>query len=207
MKLLVAGAGGHGRVVADAAAANPDWTEIAFVDDGVPVSTTVAAWPVVGRISDLGSLASRFDACIPALGDSRLRLAHLEAARAARFRVPVIVHPRACVSPRAQLGEGTVVFAGAVINVGAVIGQSCIVNTGASVDHDCRLDDGVHVCPGGRLAGHVTIGKRTWFGIGAVAKQYVRIGSDVTVGAGAVCIRDIPDGATVFGVPARERKS
>ena len=205
MKLLVAGAGGHGRVVADIAATDPAWTEIAFVDDGMPIAAIVGAWPVVGRITELGTLAGRYDACMPALGDAKLRLAHVEAAMKAGLRVPVIVHPRAWVSPRAELGAGTVVCAGAMVNIGATIGRGCIVNTGASVDHDCRLADGVHVCPGAHLAGSVSVGARSWFGIGAVARQGVRIGADVMVGAGAVCVRDIPDGVTAYGVPARER--
>lgn len=204
MKLLIAGAGGHGRVVADTAAADPAWSDIAFVDDGIPASTTIAAWPVLGRIADLGRMVGSFDACIPACGDARLRLAHMDRAIAAGFRVPVIVHPRAWVSARADLGGGTVAFAGAVINIGASVGRGCIINTGATVDHDCRLADGVHICPGAHLAGGVSLGARSWFGIGAVAKQGIRIGADVTVGAGAVCLRDVPDGATVFGVPARE---
>jgi acetyltransferase-like isoleucine patch superfamily enzyme len=96
------------------------------------------------------------------------------------------------------------VLAGAVINYGASIASGCIVNTAATVDHDCVLDAGVHVCPGAHLAGCVLIGARTWFGIGAVAKQSVRIGADVTVGAGAVVVGDVRDGVTVVGVPARE---
>lgn len=206
MKLLIAGAGGHGRVVADIAATDPAWTEIAFVDDGMPIAAIAGAWPVVGRIADLGALTGRYDACMPALGDAKLRLAHLDAVTKAGLRAPVLVHPRAWVSPRAEVGDGTVICAGAVVNIGATIGRACIINTGASVDHDCVLEDGVHVCPGARLAGQVTIGTRSWFGIGAVAKQGVRIGADVTVGAGAVCIRDISDGATVFGIPAREKQ-
>jgi len=78
-----------------------------------------------------------------------------------------------------------------------------ILNTGCSVDHDVQLDDGVHICPGARLAGEVQVGSRSWIGIGASVIQQVRIGSDVTVGAGAAVVRDLPDGVTAVGVPAR----
>jgi acetyltransferase-like isoleucine patch superfamily enzyme len=84
------------------------------------------------------------------------------------------------------------------------LAAGCIVNSGATIDHDCQCAEGVHVCPGAHLAGDVRVGARTWFGIGAVAKQGIRIGADVTVGAGAVCLRDVRDGVTVVGVPARE---
>ncbi|MGH8249542.1 MAG: acetyltransferase [Steroidobacteraceae bacterium] len=206
MKLLVVGAGGHGRVVADIAASDPDWTEIAFLDDRIPVGSTSGAWKVAGTIPELATLSTRFDACVAALGDARLRLEHLGRARAAGYRVPVLMHARAAVSSRARLAEGVVVCAGAIVNIGAVVAGGCIVNSGATVDHDCRLEEGVHVCPGSHLAGNVSIGARSWFGIGAVAKQGIRIGADVTVGAGAVCLENVPDGVTVFGVPAREMR-
>jgi sugar O-acyltransferase (sialic acid O-acetyltransferase NeuD family) len=203
VKLLIVGAGGHGRVVADIAASDAGWTEIAFLDDAVPVSQKSGAWPVVGAFAEIASLAKQFDACVAALGDARLRLEHLAQAKAAGFRVPTLVHPSAVVSEKAQLAEGVVVCAAAVVNIGASIARGCIVNTGATVDHDCRLEEGVHICPGAHLAGNVTIGARSWFGIGAVAKQGIRIGSDVTVGAGAVCLENVKDGVTVVGVPAR----
>ncbi len=205
MKLLIVGAGGHGRVVADIAASDAGWTEIAFLDDGIPASQRSGAWPVIGAFKQLASLTGEFDACVAALGDARLRLEHLLQAKAAGFQIPTLVHPGAVVSRQARVAEGVVVCAGAVVNIGANIARGAIVNTGATVDHDCRLEEGVHVCPGAHLAGNVTIGARSWFGIGAVAKQGIRIGSDVTVGAGAVCLVDVADGAMVVGVPAREK--
>ena len=83
-------------------------------------------------------------------------------------------------------------MAGACINVGARIGEACIINTGATVDHDCLLAEGVHICPGAHLAGNVEIGPRTWFGIGAVARQGIRIGADAVIGAGSVVFATFP---------------
>jgi sugar O-acyltransferase (sialic acid O-acetyltransferase NeuD family) len=204
--LLIVGAGGHGRVVADAAAACGVWSEIAFADDRYPGLNLVGAWPVVGKVADIARLRGRFASCVVAVGNAGLRLRFLTEARDAGLDLPIVVHPRAIVSPHVQMGAGTVVVGGAVINIGSELGEACIVNTGATVDHDCRLGHGVHVCPGAHLAGDVHIGARTWFGIGAVARQGVRIGADVTVGAGAVCVADIRDGVTVFGVPAKESR-
>lgn len=206
MRLLIIGAGGHGRVVADTAARSAaQWSEIAFLDDRYPSLAVAGPWSVVGRFPDLEGLAPRFDACISALGDARLRLDLLERARIAGFQLPVVVHPHAAISPHARIEHGSFVAACAAVNIGSELGPGCIVNTGATVDHDCRLGAGVHICPGAHLAGGVEIGERSWFGIGAVARQGVRIGADVTVGAGAVCLEDVRDGATVSGVPARER--
>lgn len=204
MKLLIVGAGGHGRVVADCAAAGSTYSEIAFLDDRHPQEAISGPWPIVGRLDELAQLATRFDACVIALGKAQQRLAMIDAAVCAGLDVPTLVHPAAVLSRHAHLEQGVVMLAGAIVNFGARLGRGCIVNTAGTVDHDCELADGVHVCPGAHLAGDVRVGLRTWFGIGAVARQGLRIGADVTVGAGAVCVRDVPDGTTVAGVPARE---
>lgn len=208
MKLLILGAGGHGRVVADAAicSAQP-WAEIAFLDDRYPALARSGLWPVVGRFEELARFAGHYDACIAAVGDAGLRLRLLDRAAAAGFAISSVVHRGATLSEHAAVAPGSMLAAGAVVSIGAIVARGCIINTGASVDHDCRLAEGVHVCPGAHLAGGVEIGARTWFGIGAVARQGVRIGADVTVGAGAVCLEDVRDGVVVSGVPARERPS
>ena len=205
MKLLVAGAGGHGRVVAEAALASREFSSVSFLDDRVSRKATAEGWPIVGALDRLEELSSGFQAFAAGLADPALRVGLLGRARNTGLRCVSIIHPMASVSAHSSIGAGTVVIAGARINVGVRTGEACIINTGATVDHDCVLAEAVHVCPGAHLAGNVEIGARTWFGIGAVAKQGIRIGAGVTVGAGAVCLEDIPDGATVYGIPARER--
>jgi sugar O-acyltransferase (sialic acid O-acetyltransferase NeuD family) len=202
--LLIAGAGGHGRVVADAALRSGQFSEIAFLDDGFPGLAVREGWPVLGRLDSLPRHCDGNTGFFPAFGDAVMRLAELDRARGLALECPTIVHPDASVSDHAQVGSGSVVCAGAVIAIGAVLGKGCIVNHGAMVDHDCRVGDGAHLCPGTCLAGNVTVGNRAWVGIGAVAKQGVNIGADSVVGAGAVVIADVPAGKTHVGVPARE---
>ena len=208
MSLLIGGAGGHGRVVADAASLTGDWTEIAFVDDGESGESDGSdshLWPVLGTVTDLLRLAGQYRSFLAACGDATLRLRWLDEAETLGFNLPVLIHPGAIVSQNAKLGAGTVVLAGAVINIGARLGRGCIVNTGGTVDHDCHLGDGVHVCPGAHLAGEVRVGDRAWLGIGSAVRQRIAIGADTTVGAGAVCVSDVSDGSVVVGVPAREQ--
>jgi sugar O-acyltransferase (sialic acid O-acetyltransferase NeuD family) len=204
MKLLIAGAGGHGRVVADAAQSGGAFTDIAFLDDRYPQLERSGEWPVVGRLRDLPTQAAAYGSCIAAFGDPNLRLKVLDDAAALGFVLPVVLHPSAILGLGVRLGAGTVVLAGAIVNIGAVIGRGAIVNTGAVVEHDCSLGDGVHVCPGACIAGEVSVGRCSWIGIGASIIQCVTIGADVTVGAGGVCIRDVGDGQVVVGVPAKE---
>lgn len=204
MNLLVAGAGGHGKVVADAAAISGKYDTVAFLDDRYPGITTVGDWRVVGKLSDASSNLEEFGAFVAAFGDAPLRLQALEMAERLGFSLAVVVHPAATLAGTVSLGAGTVVLAGAVVNFDAAVGRGCIINTGAVVEHDCRLEDGVHVCPGASVAGEVRIGRCSWIGIGACVTQRITIGNEVTVGAGAACVRDVPDGRVVVGVPAKE---
>jgi len=192
--LLIVGAGGHGKVVADTARSS-GYTDIAFLDDAWPVKTTNGAWSVRGKPA--ASQTPIF--CAVGNNATRERLfSDLELNNA-----PVLTHPSAIVSPSAHIGVGTLLVAGTIVNAGARIGRGGILNTGCSVDHDCEIDDFVHISPGARLAGGVKVGKRSWIGIGAVVREGIHIGDDVIVGAGSVVVRDIENGAKVCGVPAR----
>lgn len=202
--LAIAGAGGHGRVLADAAI-ECGWREVVFFDDRFPQLVSTLEWPVLGTFADLLDSLSRFAGVAAGVGDSRARLSILDRLVEHRAVVATIVHPRAWVSSRAWLGTGCMVSAGAIINVGAQIGRGSIVNTGATVDHDCKIGPGVHVAPGAHISGSVEIGANSWIGIGASIRQGIRIGSGVVVGAGAAVVSDLPDGVVAVGVPARSR--
>jgi sugar O-acyltransferase (sialic acid O-acetyltransferase NeuD family) len=192
--------------VADAALATQDFSSVSFLDDQYSGQSTREGWPIVGSLEQLEDLSPEFQAFAPGMADPALRLALLARARHAGLRCVSIVHPGASLSRHSSIGDGTVIVAGARINVGVRTGEACIINTGATVDHDCVLAEAVHICPGAHLAGNVEIGARTWFGIGAVARQGIRIGANAMIGAGSVVVRDVPDNATVFGVPAREKR-
>jgi sugar O-acyltransferase (sialic acid O-acetyltransferase NeuD family) len=202
--LLILGCGGHGMVLADAAQ-EAGYENIAFADPKWPSLRQCGPWPVIADVSDLTALKMRFPAAVSAMGTkAALRLRETLALLKIGFDVPVIAHPKSSISRFASLGAGTVVFAGAVVNVGARLGRAVIVNTGATIDHDCQIADGVHVGPGSHLAGAVSVGALSWIGIGASVRQGMAIGERVTVGAGAAVVSNLPNGVTAVGVPARE---
>jgi len=206
--LLLLGAGGHARVVAETALTTGFFTNIAFLDDRYSALNLLphqVGWPVIGRIASAfdAQLRQQFPFALVAIGNANVRLHLLRRLMAAGYEVPVLVHPTASLSPSAQLGPGSVVFAHASIQAQALIGSGVILNTCCSVDHDVQIGNGVHVCPGARLAGQVQVGDRSWIGIGSSVIQQIRIGSDVMVGAGAAVVRDLPDSVTAVGVPAR----
>nr|WP_101116801.1 NeuD/PglB/VioB family sugar acetyltransferase [Neisseria meningitidis] len=199
-KLAVVGAGGHGKVVADLAAALGTYGEIVFLDDRVQGS--VNGFPVIGTTLLLENSLSpeQFDI---AVGNNRIRRQIAEKAAALGFALPVLIHPDSTVSPSATVGQGGVVMAKAVVQADSVLKDGVIVNTAATVDHDCLLDAFVHISPGAHLSGNTRIGEESWIGTGACSRQQIRIGSRATIGAGAVVVRDVSDGMTVAGNPAK----
>ena len=197
--VLILGAGGHGRVLAELAVQVLAAPEIVVLDDDGSKHGVVGP---LQRCHDL-ELRQRCPLAVVALGQAPLRLQWLKTLQQLGYRCPPLVHPSAWVSATVVLGPGTVVLPQAAIMAGAQLGAGCIVNTSASVDHDCRLADGVHVCPGAHLAGDVQVGTGSWIGIGASVIQGICIGEAVTVGAGAAVVHDLAGGITAVGVPAR----
>ena len=203
-RLVIIGAGGHGKVIADTASCTQRWSEIVFLDDRYAQGLTQASvWPVIGNSNAYRPLLQTDDAVLIGIGNNAIREKILNEMMSLQLYVPHLIHPSAYVSNTVQIGAGTVVFAQAAINVDAQIGQGCIINTSASVDHDCVLDDFCHISPGAHLAGGTRIGTRTWVGVGAVTKQLVEIGDDCMVGAGAAVVQNVYNESIVMGVPAR----
>ncbi|HAM34315.1 MAG TPA: sugar acetyltransferase [Elusimicrobia bacterium] len=204
--VVVWGASGHARVVADILRLMGRYRIRGFIDD-VNASRRGEAFcgaRVLGGQEQLDALLENgFRHMILAFGDCRQRLRLAEFASKKGFTLVTAVHPRATVAGDARLGAGTVVAAGAVVNPAARIGKVVIVNTSASVDHECEIEDGAHIAPGARLAARVSVGRGAWVGIGAAIKEGVRIGSGAVVGAGSVVLEDIAPDVVAYGAPAR----
>lgn len=119
------------------------------------------------------------------------------------YRPLTVIHPRAFVATDARLGEGCQVLALAAVCAGVKMGDGVIINTSASVDHDCVIGDGVHIAPGARVTGEVTVGDYAFVGAGAIVLPRIRVGACAVIGAGAVVTKDVAEGATVTGNPAK----
>lgn len=191
-KIVLLGAGGHARVVADLIGLLP----------GCAVAATLSA----GRDSELpGLLKKGVRAAAVGVGDTAARARLRRMLLDLGFTLPPLVHPRAVVASSARLGPGAQVMAGAVVNAGARIGAGVVVNTGAVIEHDCVLGDDCFIGPRAALGGTVTVGEGAFIGLGACVLPGLRVGKRALVGAGAVVARDVRAGARAWGVPAKER--
>lgn len=168
-----------------------------FDDNPSTWGTQILGMPVLGAINRLPEEGYR--RAVIAIGDNRTR--QRLSAQLQGIEWVTVIHPHAWIHP--SVGIGTVVFAGAVIQPEARIGNHVIINRGAVVDHECVVHDYAHVAPGVRLAGRVEIGEGALVGIGSSVIQGCRVGTWTVVGAGAAVIRDVPDGVTAVGVPAK----
>lgn len=195
-KLIIVGASGHGKVIADIAVQN-GYTDILFLDDNEELQEC-AGFPVIGKISEATKMIGDK---IVAIGNAKIR----KKIQLELNDVVTLIHPNATIGRRVKIGNGSVIMAGAIINSDTVIGNGCIINTGASVDHDCKIDDFVHISVGAHVAGTCEIGLMTWIGAGATVSNNVNICSDCMIGAGAVMIKNIEKPGTYVGVPARRR--
>lgn len=196
-RLVIIGASGHGKVIADIAV-KCGYQDIVFLDDNEKVKEC-AGFPVIGKVSDAVTMN---DDKIVAIGNAGIR----EKIKNQLSNLVTLIHPNAVVSRRVEIGEGTVIMAGAVINSDVIIGKGCIINTGASVDHDCKIEDFVHVSVGAHVAGTASIGRNTWVGAGATVSNNVSICDHCMIGAGAVVVNDIVNSGTYIGVPVRKIK-
>ena len=142
MRLIILGAGGYGRTIADVAAQTGEYSKILFLDDN---ST---APDVIGKCAEFARFRDGQIAFYPAFGNNESRLAWLRRLQEAGCAIPTIVHPTAYVSPTAQVECGSVILPHAIVNTNCVVKAGCIVNCGAIVDHCCVLEEGVHVCLG-----------------------------------------------------------
>ena len=202
-KLIIIGAGGHGKVVADIAFLN-GYQDISFLDDDASKKTN-GKYAVIGSIEDHKFFSNNADQEIDffvAIGNNKKREEIIRLLN--KKNIVSLIHPTAVIDSSVIIGKGSVVMANVVVNADSVIGKGCILNTACTIDHECLLGDFVHISPGVNLAGNVTIGKNSWIGIGSSIINNINIQRDVIVGAGGIVIKNIDELGTYIGIPVKK---
>lgn len=206
-RILLIGAGGHSKVVADILQQNMEYEIAGLIDQ--PGKSGFWGIPVVGSDDDLARLHDEMHVshAFVALGNGQLREKVAHKAKAAGYELVNIISKDAVISGHARIGSGTVIMPGAVVNADVEIGEGCIINTNASVDHECRIGDYTHVAPGCALSGKTQIGRQCMLGTGCRVIDGINVGDHTIIGAGTVVIGSIAGNCTVVGVPGKMIKS
>ena len=199
--LIIIGASGHGKVVADIAMKMNKWKNIAFLDDNQSLETIMGI-PVIGNSASAVEHTKNSDFFV-AIGNNSTRERIQEGLLANDTSIVSLVHPSAIIGTDVNVGIGTAIMAGVVINSSSVVGKGCIINSNSGLDHDNNIGDYVHISPRTHLAGTVKVGKGSWLGIGSVVSNNINICSGCKIGAGAVGVKDITESGTYVGVPVR----
>ena len=203
-KLVIFGAGGHARVVANAIQAEKANEITFFADIKIPSgSAMLAGRPIRSEADGFAAGEAGVKHAFVAIGSNALRARVASQVLEAALELIVVVHPSAMLASEVRIGAGTFVSAGAILNPNAVVGRNSIVNTAAVIEHDCRIGDNCHVGPGAVLCGGVHVGDGSLVGAGATVLVGVEIGANAVIGAGATVLNNVPPGARVVGTRGR----
>ncbi len=201
-RVVIIGAGGHAKVVADIVRKSGDFVE-GFLDDNEErTGEAFFGAHIIGTSREIERLSAD---CLffSAIGSNKVRK-HISESFDCRWYTAI--HPTAVIGEGASVGEGSCVMANAVINPAASVGKHCIVNTSAIVEHDCKVGDFTHMSPKSSICGAGALGSLVWLGTGATVVNGVSVCDETVVGAGAVVVKNIEECGTYIGVPAKRIK-
>jgi sugar O-acyltransferase (sialic acid O-acetyltransferase NeuD family) len=200
-RILVYGAGGHGRSLVALIHRLGTYQIVGFLDDGYEISESVYGLQVLGGSSQLSGLSDKGIRMavngVGGIGDLEIRLSVFDHLNRAGFYCPTVIHPTAFLEDSSHLADGVQVFPFAYVGTEVEVGYGAIINTGAIVSHNCRLGKYVNLSPGVTLAGGVVVEEGTLIGMRATVNLYVHIGRRARIGNGATVKEDVPDGGVV----------
>lgn len=204
LRIVLVGGGGFGREVldwlSDTTGRSTDICIGGVLDDNPNVADTLGPCPYLGSTSVY--TPRREDRFLLAIGSSHVRLALAAKLEAKGYRFWTLIHPTAQVGSRTIIGEGSIICPRCVITCDCVVGKHNIINVGCTIGHDAVLHDGCTLSPHCCITGYAKVGSGAFLGTGAIIAPEVSVGTFAVVGAGSVAFRNVPDLATVLGVPA-----
>jgi len=204
--IVIYGAGGHAKVIADILRLTEQYEIIGFLDDNNPqkYGNDFYGSYIIGGKEKLNLIKKNGTVnIIIGFGNNYIRLRLGGMLKKIGFNLVSAIHPTSILARDISIGPGTVVAAGVIINPESHIGENVIINTNVTIDHECNIQDGVHISPGVIIAGNVNVGKGSWIGVGAIISDHIIIGSGSIIGAGAVVVNNIPNDVVAYGFPAK----
>ncbi len=199
---IIVGAGTYGQVYAQYL--KEDYNIIGFVDDNETLHQKyIDNIKVLGNIKSLELIKEQVAVFIP-IGNNKTRIKIIEYVKSLRFETPSFIHPTVTIDKSVKIGEIVYILANSSIMPLTTIENFVMISMGVNIAHHNTIQSGVFISQGANIGASLTIGKGAFIGISAVLMTGItRVGCDSYVGAGAVVIKDVPDGATVVGNPAR----
>ena len=171
-----------------------------MIEKGESISNESLGYPVIGTDDDLKVLRQQYKNALITVGQiksPKIRIKLFQLLKKLDFTLPVILSPKSYVSKHAQIGEGSIIMHGVIINANAKIGNNCIINNRALIEHDAVIGDHCHIATGAIINGEVSVENETFIGSGAVTKQAISIGKNCVIGAGVVLKNDIESNKVV----------
>ncbi len=214
-KILILGAGQHGRVVANLLKTSKNtknkFTVFGFLDDNPKLQNTkVFGIPVVGKISELEEIKKKSKIKYGIMGISNRFLEsrgkYFEKLIKAKYKSVNVIHDTSIIDINAKLGIGNVINPNCVINAFATIGDNCVIYTSSVIEHEDIIGNNVFIGPGVLFTADVHVGNNSFIGVGSRIIPHVTIGENVTIGAGSVVLKDVGDNETIAGIPAKPIK-
>lgn len=199
-EVIIIGAGGHGKVIADIIEKSEDKV-VGFLDDNTEKSN-IFGYPVLGKIKDWEKYKDK--EFIVAIGDNAVRKNIVY--KNSQIKYYTAIHPMAIIAKEVKIEEGSCIMAGAIINSSTIVGRHCIINSGAVIEHDNVISDFVHISPRATLCGTVFVGDSTHVGAGAVIKNNTKVVNNTVIGAGAIVVKNVNAQGVYIGVPAKKVK-
>ncbi len=201
-KIVILGMGGHAESLVDILERQRQYEIAGYVVNDETSEKEGCAYPILGNDGDLERIyqsgITNAAVGIGYLGKSDIRERLWTTLKRIGFRLPIICDPSVILSKSVQIGEGSMIGKGAVLNVNASVGKMCIINTGAILEHDCQVGDFSHISVGTVLCGAVTVGRSVLVGANATVIQCISIGDGTIVGAGTTVRRNVKNHCIVW---------
>ena len=205
MDLIIIGAGGHGKVVANVAYNSQKYKNIYFLDDNKEIDSIIFGFNVINKI-DFEFIKYKNNSQVEffiAMGDCQKRYEIQHSLFENNINLATLIDPFSSIPKNCKIGIGSIICPGGILGPDSIIGKGVIINNSATIDHDSYVGDYVHVCPHASLSGSVQIGNKSTIGTGARVIQNKKVGFNCFIGAGAVVTTDIPDAKKAVGIPAK----
>ena len=206
--LLILGAGGNSKVIAETYMSCINHCNIKYLDDNY-INIENNSNEIIGPLSKIFEIEikNKFSRAIISISDPKVRMYWLDILERENYNIKPIIHKNCFISKTAKIDNGSVIYAKACIQTEVKIGRGVFINTNSCIEHNSIIDSGVHICPGSNIGGNVNIGSCSWIGIGSSIIQNIKIGENVMIGAGTVVTKNIPKNSLAVGSPAKVIKN